>query len=683
MYAITEQQSGIKQGIVASKSRLAKKGLTIPRLELVAGHMSTNLLHNVKESLVGFPVRNTFSWLDSTVALHWIKGNGEYKQFVNHRVQKIQEKGYIQWRYVSSAENPADLGSRGGKVDESSELWFKGPPWLTKEGEWPEDIVTSPSKESLAEAKVIKEILTIAVESEQDGLDNLIEKWDLWKAVRITAWIARFTKNCRTKEKVTGPLTTEEINERLEFFIKRAQSRCEGKEKFEEDRLQLNLQLNERGIYECRGRVQGDFPIYVPDEDVLAEKLVTHAHSGTLHGGALLTMTKIREKYWIPRLRRLTKRVIRRCHGCKRFQVKAYADPPTANLPLERTTGSTPFKVIGVDYAGPIRYLNKTKKEKKAYVALYACSLTRAVYLDLLPNQSTEEFLLSLKRFIARKGRPEKIFSDNGKTFVATEKWLKRVRNDEKLNDWLAKQDIKWKFNLSRAPWWGGQFERLVGVMKQALYKSIGNGNLRWKELEEVLLDVKTTVNNRPLSYIEDDVQMPILTPNSMQFMQPTQIPEEEIAGVENIDLRKRARYFRRCKDIVWSRWTNEYLKSLRERHKLKHKTKQMTAERGDVVLIKGDERNRGKWKIGIIDSFIVGRDGVIRGARLRAGKSYIERAMQHLFPMELPCDRNPVEDIGTNVRQEKAFGRPLRDAAIKARERIANIARNELDELD
>ena len=645
--------------------------------------MSTDLLHNVKESLVGFPVRNTFSWLDSTVSLHWIKGNGEYKQFVNHRVQKIQEKGYIQWRYVSSAENPADLGSRGGKVDESSELWFKGPPWLTKEGGWPEDIVTSSSKESLVEAKVIKEILTIALESEQDGLDNLIEKWDLWKAVRITAWIARFTKNCRTKEKVTGPLTTEEINEELEFFIKRAQSRCEGKEEFEEDRLQLNLQLNERGIYECRGRVQGDIPIYVPDEDVPAEKLVTHAHSGTVHGGALLTMTKIREKYWIPRLRRLTKCVIRRCHGCKRFQVKAYADPPTANLPLERTTGSTPFKVIKVDYAGPIRYLNKTKKEKKAYVALYACSLTRAVYLDLLPDQSTEEFLLSLKRFIARKGRPETIFSDNGKTFMAAASWLKRVRNDKKLNDYLAKLGIKWMFNLSRAPWWGGQFERLVGVMKQALYKSIGHGNLRWKELEEVLLDVETTVNNRPLSYVEEDVQMPVLTLNAMQFGQPTQI-REEVSGIEDSGIRKRARYLRKCKDAMWSRWSNEYLKALRERHRVKHNTKQVTAKLGDVVLIRGEQRNRGKWQIGIIESFVIGRDGVIRGARLRAGKSYLERPVQHLFPMELSCDRNPPDDLKSNSKEpEVETRRPTRAAAVAARKLLADIATSELDELD
>ena len=55
------------------------------------------------------------------------------------------------------------------------------------------------------------------------------------------------------------------------------------------------------------------------------------------------------------------------------------------------------------------------------------------------------------------------------------------------------------------------------------------------------------------------------------------------------------------------------------------HKTKQMVAKRGDVVLIKGDERNRGKWRIGIIESFIVGRDGVVRGARLRAGKSHMK----------------------------------------------------------
>ena len=98
-----------------------------------------------------------------------------------------------------------------------------------------------------------------------------------------------------------------------------------------------------------------------------------------------MTMEKIREKCWIPHLRRLTKRVINECVECKRFQVTALANPPTGNLPKERTEGSVPFKSIGVDFAGPIKYLSKSKREMKPCILLYAYSSTRAVYLDLLP----------------------------------------------------------------------------------------------------------------------------------------------------------------------------------------------------------------------------------------------------------------------------------------------------------
>ena len=86
VYAVTHQPSGFTQGLVTSKSRLAKKALTIPRLELVAGHMTTNLVHNVKEALQGFPIRSVYGWLDSSVALHWIRRGGNYKQFVSNRV---------------------------------------------------------------------------------------------------------------------------------------------------------------------------------------------------------------------------------------------------------------------------------------------------------------------------------------------------------------------------------------------------------------------------------------------------------------------------------------------------------------------------------------------------------------------------------------------------------------------
>ena len=121
-------------------------------------------------------------------------------------------------------------------------------------------------------------------------------------------------------------------------------------------------------------------------------------------------------------------------------------------------------------------YKLKPKKEGKPYILLFACSLTKAVHLDLLPNQTAEEFIKHLKRFIARKGRLRKIYSDSGRTFVAAAEWLKGVVKHEQLQNYLAPQGIRWQFNLSRAPCLGGggQFERLVGFVKRALYKSIG-----------------------------------------------------------------------------------------------------------------------------------------------------------------------------------------------------------------
>jgi hypothetical protein len=176
--------------------------------------------------------------------------------------------------------------------------------------------------------------------------------------------------------------------------------------------------------------------------------------------------------------------------------------------------------------------------------------------------------------FVARRGRPKKIYSDNGKTFKAAANWIRKVMKQEQFQNFLARQNIIWQFNLSRASWWGGQFERMVGLVKRALYKSIGRANLRWGELEEVILDVEIAINNRPLGYVEDDVQFPTLTPNSMLFMQPNLLPEEETSDVEGVELRKRARHLSKCKDAVWSRWTKEYINGLRERHNLNNKGK-------------------------------------------------------------------------------------------------------------
>ena len=252
VYAVVRQENGITQGLVCSKSRLAKRNLTIPRLELVAGHMAINLATNVQLAIDLYPV-SVHCWLDSTVALYWIRGQGEYRQFVANRVHKIQQHQDVKWHHVPTTENPADLGSRGGSVDRH-QLWNQGPSWLSEETEWPSDIILEPNADSNAELKVTRSVFA-ATAQVHDDFDQLLDAHEVHKVLRLCAWIQRFISNCRTRagDRQDGPLNTIEIEEQRLWWTKRAQLECQERLCFKEDQLQLNLQLNSEDILECRG----------------------------------------------------------------------------------------------------------------------------------------------------------------------------------------------------------------------------------------------------------------------------------------------------------------------------------------------------------------------------------------------------------------------------------------------
>ena len=106
------------------------------------------------------------------------------------------------------------------------------------------------------------------------------------KAVRIGVWVMRFLHNSRnSSSKTKGPLNTDEVEKCQMFLVKRAQLQGLSHAKFDQDQEQLNLQPSEEGVLECRGRIQGEYPIYLPDSVLLAANIVQRAHVTTLHGG--------------------------------------------------------------------------------------------------------------------------------------------------------------------------------------------------------------------------------------------------------------------------------------------------------------------------------------------------------------------------------------------------------------
>ena len=168
------------------------------------------------------------------------------------------------------------------------------------------------------------------------------------------------------------------------------------------------------------------------------------------------------------------------------------------------------------------------------------------MHIELVSNLTTTKFIKSFKRLISRRGKPKIVYSDNAKTFKAGAKWLANINRDQKLHDFLSSETILWKFNVPKAPWWGGQFERLIGLIKASLYRTIGKAQLTWAELEEVLLDIEIILNNRPLTYIEEEIDYPILTPNSLILGRDVNFPDTAPHESESETIKKRHKYIKR-----------------------------------------------------------------------------------------------------------------------------------------
>ena len=122
-------------------------------------------------------------------------------------------------------------------------------------------------------------------------------------------------------------------------------------------------------------------------------------------------------------------------------------------------------------------------------------------------------------------------------------------------------------------------------------------------------------------------------------------------------------------------------MRALRERHHLKHGDKKCSLAVGDVVIIKSSERSRNSWPLGIVERLIEGRDGAVRGARLRTCRSHIERPIQHLYPLELSCDIEDDRRNATALDPGATAFRPRRDAAVAARFRVRDLAQEDQQE--
>ena len=198
--------------------------------------------------------------------------------------------------------------------------------------------------------------------------------------------------------------------------------------------------------------------------------------------------------------------------------------------------------------------------------------------------------------------------SDNAKTFKSSAKRLTRLFDLAEVQEFLLERRVKWSFNLPKAPWWGGFFERLIKCTKRCLKKMLGRARVTYDELLTLVVEVEAILNSRPLTYMyPDDVEEALTPSHLLTGSRLLSIPDDHVA--EEIDdedehnaLTRRERYLAKLLGHFWKRWQKEYLLNLRESHNLavkKNKLPRICV--GDVVSVEDEDRKlpRSQWRLG------------------------------------------------------------------------------------
>ena len=418
-------------------------------------------------------------FLDSRIVQDMIKKESYgYNTFAGLRVAEIQQKTDVEaWKHIPSAENIADVLTRGAKPDQlgPKSIWQCGPEWIIKdENEWPVTIIgklTDEEKNDVQKFAKSKKVSTFSsrVKLELIELDSLITRCgNLKKLINCTAYVLRLMGRTRQdviknmpslgekltfgleiirsgeRETVDKSIRANEYNDAWMFLISWEQLKLDMKKKtgmkFQE--IQVDLSTSTRKLTQIilEPRIK-NFPISFSSKynipivpyGTLAKLIAEHYHK-KYHSDIDSVMAHIRNEVWIIKIRQLVTEIDKKCKFCL-IKRKKMAAQMMGDLPEFRFQPSSAFSAICMDLFGPIIIRDDCVKKgprvtKKVWGVLFTCTASRAVYLDVAIDYSTEAVLHTIRRLLAFRGDVRIIISDPGSQLVGASKELIEWRNN-------------------------------------------------------------------------------------------------------------------------------------------------------------------------------------------------------------------------------------------------------------
>jgi hypothetical protein len=678
---------------LTGKSRVAPlKFMSIPRLELSAATLSVRLDNMLRREL-GLHITRSLFWTDSTTVLKFIHNKDKrFLTFVANRVAVIHDGSEVSsWKYVDTGSNPADEASRGISVESliKRPRWLTGPGFLSHtEDHWPKQptcVESVPIDDP--EVKRVCNVVTMTVDPDYDAhssvLTHVIERSSTWyKLLRSISWILRY-KNClqrAVKRRIAGtplnytriavikPLDVSDIQVAETCMVKHAQ-RSKYQEEIEtltrndqqvksgrrKDRVKRSSSLFkldpfiEDGLLRVGGRLQNaeidensKHPSILPHDHDVTKLIISHYHKVAGHSGRNHVLSLLRQQYWIIHGNAAVRKVLSECFDCRRRQAQ-FGSQKMADLPPDRVEcNQPPFTSVGIDCFGPF-FVKRGRGQAKRYGCIFTCLSTRSVHIEVIPLLDTDSFINCLRRFIARRGQPSLVRSDNGGNFVSGNKEIKNAIsqwNQTRINDFWLQHGTKWLFNPPYGSHHGGAWERCIRTARKILNALVKNQVLDDDQLVTLMAEVEAVMNSRPLTAVSDDPRDPCaLTPNHLLLLRSGPTLPPGIFTKHDAYSKRRWRHVQYMADQFWIRFIREYLPLLQSRQKWNHPKRNFSV--GDLVLVANENNPRCSWPLGRIVDVTLGSDGYIRRVKVFTRGTTLDRTIDKCVLLE-------AEELGT-----------------------------------
>ncbi|XP_059223054.1 uncharacterized protein LOC131996886 [Stomoxys calcitrans] len=654
IYLRVQRNQSTESNLFVSKTKVAPlEPVSLPRLELCGALLLSRL---VKKVLSQLPINNydLYLWCDSSIVLGWLeKPPSSWKTYVANRTAEIiRNIGNISWRHIRSADNPADVGSRGCNTMDlmQNSLWWKGPTWLIEPpNEWPKSLpayIDPPEK---------KKINVFHMNEIVDPLERF-SRWD--RAIRVICYVRRFLHNSHKEKRQQHTqdskiITHSEFTETKNLLITLAQRQYYGKEYHslltskpiskKSPLYSLNPFIDKCGVLRASGRISNsDFafnerhPIIVPVKSKYCTLLIEFTHIFLMHAEHNLMIRTIRSEYYVSRLRSAIKKCIHQCKTCIAYKQRLQTQFMAA-LPIERSKFSPPFTITGLDFAGPFPIKVSRLRQAtflKGYVCIFICLSTKSIHLELCSDLSSASFRAAFVRFVGRRGLPQKLMSDNGTNFVGAERafnfqyvhFLKAISKD--IVEKYATHGFQWTFIPPNAPHMGGIWEAGVKSFKMHFRKVTQNAKYTFEEFCTLLVRIEAVLNSRPLSPMTDDpLELLALTPG--HFLRGAPMVAMPEATDETFPIVDKWDKLKSIQHQFARRWKDEYIKELQSRYKWQRLQKNLSVDQ--FVLIKDDSLPPCEWRLGRITKVYLGPDGLARVADIRTQLGTLRRPIVKL----------------------------------------------------